>query len=488
MNENKSLNLTQHPPVIDWGKSIQDITTTPTLQVVVNPLLRRDSPIHDRVFTELHDLRADYVRFVPWFPYPHYSIPELYPPTDVKTRWDFSRIDPFTLDFLDATLGHPIMLNFSTIPPWMFKADHTVPYPQNPDQPIWDYQVGSELRDPSLKELSEYFARIVSWYTRGGFTDEVGVWHESGHHYKIDYWEVLNEPDFEHDTTPKQYTDRYDAIVSAIRSVNPDIKFVGLSLALPGLNPEFFEYFLNPDNHQPDIPLDMISYHFYASPPLDELFDVEHHTYFTQADGFITMVRYVESIRKRLSPATQTTINEIGVIRADDGLQSQPGHVAKSIEDIYWNAAGAVYAYVFARLAQLGIDIAGESQLVGYPSQFPSVSMVDWNTGAPNARLRVLEMLKNYLSPQDMVISTETGGHDGNPYYHAQAFLGADGTRKLLLISKRDYPIDLDLSEFVGAKVAIVDQITAGGSVGFDTITNGTFQLTGFAVVVLSLK
>jgi len=87
-----------------------------------------------------------------------------------------------------------------------------------------------------------------------------------------------------------------------------------------------------------------------------------------------------------------------------------------------------------------------------------------------------------------MVISTETGGHDGNPYYHAQAFQWADGTRKLLLISKRDYPIDLNLSEFTGAAVAIVDQTTAGGPVGFDTLTNGTFQLTGFAVAVLSLE
>jgi hypothetical protein len=380
------------------------------------------------------------------------------------------------------------MLNFSTIPPWMFKADHTVPYPDDPDQPIWDYQVGHELRDPSLKELSEYFARLVSWYTRGGFTDEFGVWHESGHHYDVAYWEVLNEPDFEHDTTPKQYTERYDAIVSAIHKVNPDIKFVGLSLALPGLNPEFFEYFLNPDNHLPGTPLEMISYHFYASPPLDEPFDVEHHTYFTQAEGFITTVRYIESIRKRLSPTTQTTINEIGVIRADDGLQGQPGHVAKPIEPVYWNAAGAVYAYVFAHLAKMGIEIAGESQLVGYPSQFPSVTMVDWNTGAPNARLKVLELLKNHLSPEDQVVNTHTGGHTGSPYYHAQAFRGTDGSHKLLLVSKRDYPIDLSLPGFTGATAAIVDQTTAGGPIRSEVLSSETFQLTGFAVAVLTLK
>ncbi len=46
-----------------------------------------------------------------------------------------------------------------------------------------------------------------------------------------------------------------------------------------------------------------------------------------------------------------------------------------------------MYAYIFlVELTKIGIDIAGESQLVGYPTQFPDVSMVNWNTGNPNAR------------------------------------------------------------------------------------------------------
>jgi hypothetical protein len=483
MTETSPLDLTAVPPRIDWKTILRERTTTPTLQVVVNPLLRRGSAIHDRAFKELRNLGADYVRFVPWFPYPHDSIAALYPPADGKTSWNFASIDPFTIDFLEATRGHPVMLNFSTIPPWMFHADHTVPYPEDPDQPIWNYQVGEELRDPSLKELSEYFARLVSWYTRGGFSDEFGRRHESGHHYKIDYWEVLNEPDLEHDTTAEQYTARYDAIVSAIRADNPEMKFVGLSLAFPGGHPEFFEHFLDPRNHKPGIPLDMISYHFYAVPAEDESLEVEQHTYFAQANGFITTARYIESIRKRLSAATQTTVNEIGVIRADDLKQFMPGHVAQPIPDAYWNLAGAVYAYVFAHLARLGIEIAGESQLVGYPSQFPSVSMVDWNTGAPNARLRVLELLIKYLSPTDRVVRTAAR----SPYYEAQGFLGADGRRKLLLVSKRSRPADLSLPGFAGATVEVVDQATAGGPPREEKLGGETFRLPGFGVAVVTV-
>ena len=35
-------------------------------QVVVNPLLRRESPVHDAMFESLAALQADYVRYVPW--------------------------------------------------------------------------------------------------------------------------------------------------------------------------------------------------------------------------------------------------------------------------------------------------------------------------------------------------------------------------------------------------------------------------------------
>ena len=45
---------------------------------------------------------------------------------------------------------------------------------------MWDYEQGTELRDPSFKEVADYYARLLSWYTKGGFTDELGKRHESG--------------------------------------------------------------------------------------------------------------------------------------------------------------------------------------------------------------------------------------------------------------------------------------------------------------------
>jgi len=85
---------------VRWDKVTRVSKTTPTLQVVVNPPLRRGTAVHDGAFKSLADLQADYVRYVPWLPYPRLGVAELEPPKDGKTSWDFSLIDPMTIDFL----------------------------------------------------------------------------------------------------------------------------------------------------------------------------------------------------------------------------------------------------------------------------------------------------------------------------------------------------------------------------------------------------
>jgi len=65
---------------VRWEEVIRVSKTTPTLQVVVNPPLRRGSKIHDRAFQALHDLGCEYVRYSAWFPYPKLGVAELAPP------------------------------------------------------------------------------------------------------------------------------------------------------------------------------------------------------------------------------------------------------------------------------------------------------------------------------------------------------------------------------------------------------------------------
>ncbi len=463
---------------VNWDQVTTVSKSTPTLQVVVNPPLERGSAIHDRVFDSLHSLGADHVRYVPWLPYPRLAVAELEPPDRGKTSWDFSLIDPMMDDLMRATRGHSVIVNFSTIPQWMFKTPKPISYPADPSQVNWDYEQGTELRDPSMKEVADYYGRLVSWYTQGGFTDEAGQFHSSSHHYKIDDWEVLNEVDFEHNMTPEFYTALYDAITASIHGADPGIKFTGLALASPGLSPQFFEYFLDPRHHRPGAPLDMISYHFYASPANDEPAEAWPYTFFDQASRFVDLARYIQSIRARLSPATATDIDELGAILPNDNATPRG-----PIPDSYWNLCSAMYAYLYAELAQLGVEVVGESQLVGYPSQFPSVSMVNWNTGQPNARFWTLKLLRDHFGPGDKLVHTEAGGS-----LYAQGFLTRDGKRTLLLVNERDRPLNVTVPGGAGATEEFVDQGTGEHPPASATLESDSVSLGGFAVALVTLK
>ena len=462
---------------IHWDKTTVVSVSTPTLQVVVNPPLRPGQPLSAASYKAVKDLGADYVRYVPWLPYPRLAVAELEPPTAQKTSWDFSLIDPMTRDFLAATEGHPTVMNFSTIPTWLFKTDKPVSYPADPNQASWDYTQGTELRDPTGKELGDYYGRLVSWYVNGGFTDEMGVRHESGYHYKLPVWEVLNEVESEHSMTAEQYTARYDAIVEGIRRVSPDTKFMGLALEAPRDDPHYFEYFLNPANHKPGIPLDYISYHFYATPTTSQTIAHWQYTWFDQADGFITAVKYIENIRKRLSPQTKTDTDELGVILPTDNTAADkvPPPAA------YWNLAGSLYAYLYIELSRLQIDIIGESQLIGYPTQFPSVSMMDWIANKPNARFWVLKLIKDSFHPGDKLVETSVSSGD----LAAQAFLTPAG-RKLLLANKRDHAFDVPIEDADKASALTVDAETGDGPARAVKPIAAKLRLEPFAVTVVS--
>jgi len=107
-------------------------------------------------------------------------------------------------------------------------------------------------------------------------------------------------------------------------------------------------------------------------------------------------------------------VDEMGVILPDDNSQTAPVP-----PPIYWNAAGAMYAYLFGKMTPMGYDVLGESQLVGTPpipqwgipdAQFPSVSMLNWTTGEGNARYWVLKLLIDNFKAGDQLVETSSLG------------------------------------------------------------------------------
>jgi hypothetical protein len=226
----------------------------------------------------------------------------------------------------------------------------------------------------------------------------------------------------------------------------------------------------------------MISYHFYASPTRQQTVESWQYSFFDQADKFLVAVRYIDAMRERLSPGTKVDLDEVGSILPTDWHPDTPYAPGPPIPAVYWQASGALYAYVYLEAAKLGVDVVGESQLVGFPSQFPSVTMVDWTTGKPNARMEVLRLLLKATRSGGVLVRTRTPGTDVD----AQA-LESEGKRRLLLVNKRDRPIKVTIpAEFVAGTLSSVDM--SSPAVRERPLASATITLLPFAVEVAEAK
>ncbi|WP_228835288.1 hypothetical protein [Nocardia abscessus] len=468
---------------IDWAAITGVSRTTLTTHLWTAPPLRRSSPIHDKAFDALRALDADLVRFLPWYSHPRIAVAELNPPTASETFWSFELLDPLVEDFMEATGGKPVVANFATIPAWMFRTEEPVAVAEDPDEIHWDYERGTEFRDPTFTEAADYFYRVASWYIAGGFTDELGRRHESGHHYRFAYWEVLCEPDLGHRIAPADYTRLYDAIVERLRPLDPDMKFVGLSLSHIYREPEYYWHFLDSANHRPGVPVDAFSYHFYASPDIRNPFGPEGNApyahwrdiFFARADGFLEQARFIDGIRRRLAPAAKTFVNEIGTYPADV-MNPSP-----EIPEEYWALSAAVQSYLWAELVALGTDLVGIAEFMDYPGMIPGTSLIDWETGAANLRYEALALLLRHFGPGDELAATTTAFPD--PRMHAQAFVTESGERKLVVINKSDTPLMVTLAS-PSAPVTL-EQVGSHGPRA-TPITDAVLVLDGFATAVVT--
>ncbi|NKY35011.1 hypothetical protein HGA13_18315 [Nocardia speluncae] len=475
---------------VDWSTPTITSRTTLTTHLWTAPPLQRSSPIHDKAFEALRALRADRARFLPWWSSPKLSVPELDPPTDGRTSWDFRRLDEFTDDFLAAAEGRPVVANFATIPAWMFEDAEPDAYQDDPAAIHWDYEHGKKFRDPEFTEVAEHFERIGRWYIDGGFTDQFGVRHESGRADRFAYWEVLCEPDVGHELSPEAYTRFYDAVVERLRVLDPEMKFVGLSLSPINFDPEYFWHFLDPANHKDGIPLDAFSYHFYATPQILDPVDLAGNAsfeewpgvFFAQADGFLHQVQLIESIKRRLSPGTETHINEIGTF-APDVVNPDP-----EAPEGYWALSGALVSYLWSRLTELGIDLVGVAEFIDYPGMIYGASLLDWNTGEPNARYQALKLLLDNFGPGDTLhrAGAQPSLESPETRVHSQGFVSPDGVRKVLLVNKYPEPARVRFADPVRT-ISTVDTTTGDGPAVTRPVRDGEVELGPFATAVATI-
>ena len=176
-------------------------------------------------------------------------------------------------------------------------------------------------------------------------------------------------------------------------------------------------------------------------------------------------------------------MNEVGAISSDDFNQGKPGYVSHPFPQPYWNLCAAVYAYLYGELARLGVEGVGESALAQLPGFYPSVSMMDWNTGEPNARYWVLKLLRDNFGPGDKLVEAASGV----PYVYALGFVGPDGKHKILLVNKRNRPFEVSIPGGAGSTVDYVDQTTGNHAPASVHLTGDTVNLGGLAVAVVTL-
>ena len=170
--------------------------------------------------------------------------------------------------------------------------------------------------------------------------------------------------------TTWRYIHDYDVVVSEmIEAVGgPDYApaFMGIGGAAVGSvgGAEWLPPFLNRSKHGPSVPpIDYVSIHHYAGCSKRTDPSTYSSGFFGDFSAWMKDFKDKAITARDASsfPHTKIDLNEIGIIMPHD---NDPGKgITANLPDIYWNAAGATYAYVFATLAPLGVE-AGVSNII----------------------------------------------------------------------------------------------------------------------------
>ena len=107
--------------------------------------------------------------------------------------------------------------------------------------------------------------------------------------------------------------------------------------------------------------------------------------------------------------------------------------------------------------------------------------MVDWNTGKPNSRIRVLSLLRENFGPGDKIVEAAVD----NPYFTGLAVVTKAGKRKMLLVNKRDRNLDLALDGVAGSRLDYVDVTTGFQPPASVKLDSDKLTIHGFSVGVL---
>jgi hypothetical protein len=426
---------------VNWAVDVAEVRTAVTLEVDIEPAMFQDPVVAQRLWVALEELGADLARFSPWGVYPRVGTAELAPPDRIQNRtfWNFTVLDAAVARFARATAGHEASWLWSTIPHWMFKdgAEQRI----SPDtwRPQFSYtncpESGSELHDPTCTEVADYLGRLYSWYALGGFVDELGVTHHSGHHYNLTYMAVLNEPNNEHcwgGKNSSRYFTCYAAISSKLKALNPAIQLAAPEM---GAIETFFDEFLEFAKRKNQLP-DTLTIHPMWETSCGYWNQSSYDDILQGLDINVNQCRDIATKARAMFPGQKLAAAESGVILAEQpcgGWTNQssacsvfgtcPPHpsplwLGSPIPPPFWNAAASAAVQLWGRLAELDFEFVTIDQFFGgeYPNNFPSVTMMD-PEGIANAKYWALHMLIHNASGTRAVKTLHQAAYDGSVLY-----------------------------------------------------------------------
>lgn len=224
------------------------------------------------------------------------------------TSWDFAALDVQVKSLQGSTaFPHTNILQITgNTPPWWFFAAS-----------------GKGFADPSGVTVGHYFSRVLDWYHKGGFVDELGQRHHSGHNYSFGFLEVLNEVNLHADVyvgpTPldsiRNYIKFYDGVATIVKANHPGIKLIGNCMAGAG-STLVWSTFLNRSEHAAGTPwpIDAVSYHIYAGAASPPEWSGWAEALRPSALGNTRGATESAHVIKRLSPSTKIFMDEVGVL------------------------------------------------------------------------------------------------------------------------------------------------------------------------------
>ena len=253
-----------------------------------------------------------------------------------NTSWDFRALD-IQVEHLQKSVAFPnttILQITGNAPPWWFFAPGSS---------------RSEFADPTGVREGHYFSRILDWYMKGGMTDELGVYHHSGHHYTFGFLEVLNEMDW---IAGPKYIRWYDGVVKIVRANHPSIRFIGNCHAGQGNadDSEIWRQFLNQSEHAPGTPwpVDAVSFHGYSgagAPPgqLPKVVDLVAST-----KQVIQNSQQAARKIKQISPQTLLFMDEVGILLGCRPPFNVSDTLGSGNLSSWWNIQAVVWAMYVA--------------------------------------------------------------------------------------------------------------------------------------------